>query len=237
MTWYTPPRFLGEPHRARFSRGSIDLGAAHGVPGILGMLARFVEADLEAARAYRLLEAAVAWLLDTVPLDAPRFGTTWPPGDDNERKPLGWCHGDPGVAGALLHAGRALGSPRVEADALELLHRLPGPLSRRGVDDGGFCHGAAGIAHIYHVAFQRTGSALMRQHAEYWLTRMLRLRRSGIGTGPGTGIAGTASRRLANGIPCWEADPTLISGATGIALVLLAATEDRAPAWQHLFGL
>ncbi len=229
--WRTPPRFLPEARRARFPDGMIDLGVAHGTPGVIGMLARFVEAGIEVGRSRRLLEAAVAWLLGAVPAGRPRFGASWPADRGEAAKRIGWCYGDAGVAGVLLRAGRALGRAAVEAAALGMLRDLAAPLSARGAPDASFCHGAAGLTHIYNVAFQLTGDDALRRHAVRWLGEVLCLRR------PGAGIAGYRSLRLDGGAPRWEDDPTLLSGAVGTALALLAAIEDREPAWPRLFVL
>jgi len=228
-TWRTPPQFLAEARRARFPAGVVDLGVAHGVPGIIGMLASFVEADIETDRSHQLLESAVRWLLSAVPSALPRFGTNWP-ADSEESKRMGWCYGDPGVAGVLLRASCALRSPELEREAIELLQQVIAPLASRGVPDACFCHGAAGLAHIYNVAFQRTGSSQMHAQAERWLAEVLRARK------PRMGVAGYTFMKIDDDTR-WTNDTTLLSGAAGVALVLLAAIEDRAPEWQTLFLL
>jgi hypothetical protein len=194
------------------------------------MLARFVEVDMHGERSRRLLEAAIAWLLYSVPHDVPRFGASWPASDGGFKR-IGWCYGDAGVAGALLHASHALKSSTLEELALELLLQMTIPLQSQGVADASFCHGASGLAHIYNVAFQRTKNLQMRTQAELWLAEVLRLR------SPGTGIAGYASLKIDGHAPRWEPDATLLSGAVGIALVLLAAVENRKPTWGQLFLL
>ena len=229
-TWRTPPQVLGDTRHAGSAAGVIDLGVAHGVPGVIGMLAQFVDADIERERSRRLLESAVAWLLHTIPCGRPRFGARWPPEPD-EVKRTGWCHGDPGVAGVLLRAGRTLRSADLEHEALRLLQPSVAPPVARPIPDACICHGAAGVAHIYNVAFQRTGSVQLRAQAEHWLGEVLRART------PGTGIAGYRFLKVDDDVPRWACDTTLVSGAAGVALVLLAAVEDRAPAWQALFLL
>jgi lantibiotic modifying enzyme len=229
-TWRTAPQFLAESRRAQFPDGVVDLGVAHGVPGIVGMLARFVEANIEASRSRQLLQSTIEWLLRTTPDTHPRFGTNWP-GDHTEHKRIGWCYGDAGIAGVLLHASRVTQSAELESLALDLLRRIIIPIETRGVPDASFCHGAAGLAHIYNVAFQYTGDLQMRAQAERWIVEVLRLRK------PGFGIAGYASLKIGDGVMHWSADITLLSGAVGVALVLLAAIEEHEPAWQTLFLL
>ena len=229
-TWRTLPEYLAPPRRERFPTGVVDLGVAHGVPGIIGMLAQFVDAGVQPDRSRRLLRAAVAWLMNAVPDRLPRFGTNWP-ADPDEAARMGWCYGDPGVAGVLLRASRALRSPELEREAVALLAQIAAPLATRGVADACFCHGAAGLAHIYNAAFQRTGSVQMRDQAMRWLTEVLRIRT------PGTGIAGYQFLKVDGESSRCVPDATLLSGVAGIALVLLAAVEDREPEWQALYLL
>lgn len=229
-TWRTLPAFLAPPRRERFPTGVVDLGVAHGVPGIIGMLAQFVDAGVQPERSRRLLRSAVGWLMNAVPDRLPRFGTNWP-ADPDEVARMGWCYGDPGVAGVLLRASRALRSPELARAAIALLAQIAAPLAARGVADACFCHGAAGLAHIYNIAFQRTGSPQMRDQARRWLTEVLRLRT------PGSGIAGYQFLKIDEGSPRCEPDATLLSGVAGIALVLLAAVEHREPEWQALYLL
>ena len=229
-TWRTLPQFLAPPRRERFPTGVVDLGVAHGVPGVIGMLAQFVDAGVQPDRSRRLLRSAVGWLMNAVPNRLPRFGTNWP-ADPDEVARMGWCYGDPGVAGVLLRASRTLRSPGLEREAVAMLAQIAAPLASRGVADACFCHGAAGLAHIYNVAFQRTGSAQMRDQARRWLTEVLRLRT------PGTGIAGYQFLKIDEESPRCAPDATLLSGVAGIALVLLAAVEHHEPAWQELYLL
>jgi hypothetical protein len=115
--------------------------------------------------------------------------------------------------------------------ATALLQRASEALTDRYIPDACFCHGAAGIAHIYNLAFQRTGSIEMRAHARRWILDVLRREV------PEQGIAGYRFLKIEQHVPRWGSDATLASGAAGVALVLLAAIEDREPSWQSLFLL
>ena len=229
-TWKTAPRFLPEGRREKFPEGLFDLGVAHGVPGVIGMLARFVEVGLEARRSRRLLEAAVAWLLDAAPMKWPRFGASVPEERSTDRR-IGWCYGDAGVAAMLLRAGRALRSKELIEESVRLLCALPKVVPQASWLDASFCHGAAGLAHIYHVAYRATRDPRLRLEAVRWIGEVLRLR------APGAGTAGYTFWRLDSGAPQRAEDATMLSGAVGVALVLLAAIEDREPSWQRLFLL
>jgi lantibiotic biosynthesis protein len=229
ITWRNEPRFLPESIRDEYPDGMIDLGVAHGAPGVIGMLAQFIEADIEVSRSRALLERALAWYLDTAPKGCPRFGTSWPTNDGRMR--IGWCYGDTGVAGVLLLVSRALRSDELAAEALELLRDAIPALEQRGAPDASFCHGAAGFAHIYNVAFQRTKDHAMHAAAKMWLERLIRMR------SPGRWIAGYASLAISGPEPRWQEDATLLSGVVGIALVLLAAVSDHEPEWQRLFAI
>ncbi len=243
--------FLPAARRACSPRGEIDLGVAHGAPGVVGVLARFVEAGVERARSRRLLEAAVAWLIKAaVPAAAPPAalcgGTTTP----HRASPTTPHRAGPGGATAPPAAPACCCAPAARSAAptsrprpsacyapcLSPARRArspPSPTRRldRAVPDASFCHGAAGLAHVHNAAFQLTGDRELRRRAVRWLAALLRMRR------PGAGIAGYRALRLERGAPRWAADPTLLSGAVGVALVLLAAVEDREPAWQRLFLL
>ena len=61
--WHTPPRLLPEWQRQECPTGYYNFGMAHGMPGILVLLARCVEQDVAQSRAGELLERGVSWLL------------------------------------------------------------------------------------------------------------------------------------------------------------------------------
>ena len=69
-----------------------------------------------------------------------------------------WCYGDPGIAAALLLAGRAMDEPAWEREALDLARTVARrPAGNCGVNDAGLCHGAAGLGHLLNRFYQATG--------------------------------------------------------------------------------
>jgi hypothetical protein len=232
-TWLTPPEGLIEPERSLAPNGFYNLGVAHGMPGIIGLLGEICGADIGGARARELLQRSVDWLLAQPPAsDESRFSPWIVPGEGHLHggSRLGWCYGDLGIAPVLLRAARRINEPRWERAAIEMARAQA---SRRDastmVIDAGLCHGAAGIAHLFNRMYQATGDATLADAARYWLARTLEMRR------PGEGIAGYQSfGRTASGESGWETAPGFLTGAAGVGLALLAATSDVEPSWDRL---
>jgi hypothetical protein len=230
-TWRTVPEALIPQVAEIFPQGNWDLGVAHGVPGVIAVLAQACAEGLEDC-ARPLLDGAVAWTL------AQRL----PPGERSifphvvapDRLPgpsrLAWCYGDLGVAVTLLLAARTVGEPDWEREALAAARACARrPPETSGVVDAGFCHGAAGNAHLFNRIFQATGDPLFADAARHWLERTLEMKR------PGEGTAGWVSwdpGDVTRG--GWQADPSFLGGAAGIGLALLAAASPVEPDWDRL---
>jgi hypothetical protein len=104
------------------------------------------------------------------------------------------------------------------------------PPEKTGVRDAGFCHGTAGLAHIYNRMYQATGNPALRRAAVYWLERTLdfyrRARASGASWVQGSRDGAEEGSWTGTG---------LLGGAAGVALVLLAATTPIEPTWDRMF--
>jgi lantibiotic biosynthesis protein len=225
-TWHTPAEHLPPRQREALPEGYQNLGLAHGVPGIIAILARTVAADIATERARPLLEAATSWLRAQA-LDHPdaRFAPWTGPGLPAEPSRTAWCYGDPGVACALFSAARALDDQALEREAIDLaLGAAKRPPEACGVTDGGLCHGAFGLAHLYLRFYNATHNPELRQAASDWLGRGLAMRR------PGFGLAGFAADKPGRAP---VADPGLLEGIAGIGLALVAALTDSEPAWDR----
>ena len=130
--------------------------------------------------------------------------------------PLAWCYGDPGAAGAFFVAARDAVMPGWAAAATAIAeHAASRPVLDSGVLETSFCHGAAGLAHIFNRLHQATASEVLRAAAENWLGEVLS------GWQPGRELA----------------EPGLLTGAAGIGLVLLAAATPVEPRWDRVYLL
>lgn len=235
LTWHTPSDLLPEWQRELFPNGYYNLGLAHGVPGVVVLLAAAHAAGVAKERTKTLLDGAVRWLMNKKL--APGAGSTFPKwvgrGIEPRASRLGWCYGDLSIATALLCAARCVGEPAWESVALDIaLRAAQRPPEESGVVDAGLCHGAVGVGHICNRMFQATGETRFREAAQSWFENALDMRRVG------QGIAGfSAFRRDDDGKECWIGQRGILTGVTGIALALLAATTDIDPQWDRMLLL
>jgi hypothetical protein len=229
LAWHTPPSLLPPWQRELAPDGYVNLGLAHGMPGIIAILARYVTAGVEVARTRLLLDGAVAYLLSVAePTVGSRFRAWLPSSQPDARARVAWCYGDLGVAVALLAAATATGQDDWRTEALGIAHGMAArPFAASQVIDCGLCHGAAGIAHLFNRLSQATGDAQLARAADTWFAHTLAMRRT-------DAIAGFPRGVPENGEVTWQPSADLLNGATGVALALHAAISPIEPAWDQL---
>ncbi|MFG2845368.1 lanthionine synthetase C family protein [Kitasatospora sp. NPDC048296] len=155
----------------QYPDGHGNLGLAHGISGPLALLALTARHGVTVLGQPVAMRRILAWL-DAWRQDGP-IGPWWPEvvtrSEEAARRtrqdgPLrpSWCYGTPGLARAQQLAGLALADPGrrqlAEAAVLgcladpEQIGRLP--------DDGGLCHGAAGLYQtVWRIAQDSTHAA------------------------------------------------------------------------------
>ncbi|MBA2540985.1 MAG: hypothetical protein H0V17_15200, partial [Deltaproteobacteria bacterium] len=104
VAWFTRPEQLVEWQRAVAPEGYWNLGLAHGIPGVIGLLARYVRHGVEVARARPLLVQATTYLLAAEPRRATARFPAWHPSSGTGGRRVSWCYGDLGVATAVFAA-------------------------------------------------------------------------------------------------------------------------------------
>jgi len=234
ITWHTSAEILGPPTREYFPDGHENLGVAHGIPGVLPVLARAIAAGVAVDKARPLLDGAVRWVLAQRRHDEESlFPYCVGEGVQPRLARAAWCYGDPGIAAALLVTARAVGEPAWEQEArATALASARRSIDSAGVHDAGLCHGAAGLGHVFNRLYQAMREPLLLDAARTWFARALELRR------PGQGIAGFRTWGPgADGEMTWLVDPTFLTGVAGIGLALLGATTDIEPVWDRLLLL
>jgi hypothetical protein len=227
ITWHTDPLHLPMWQRTIAPDGYFNCGVAHGVPGAMSVLARIAAiANPSSATARELVTGAMRWL-ESQQLPDGGFTSWIAPGLERSAARSAWCYGDPGVATASWSAAARVGAP------IDMWRALALECTRRpavGVFDGSLCHGAFGLVHLFNRCFQASGESVFRDAALGWIERGLAMRR------PGEGVAGYAQYSLIDGVGSWTTTDSLLDGAAGIGLVLLAALCDTEPRWDRLLA-
>ena len=236
VAWFTQPERLPDWQREIHPRGNYNLGVAHGLPGVLPILAGACAAGVAVDRARPLLDDAVRWLLARrlEPGFDSCFDTTYAPWEEPNPSRLAWCYGDPGIAATLLATAQAVGEPAWEREALDIgLHSAARPESTALIRDAGLCHGAAGLGHLFNRLYQSTGEERFAETARFWLERTLGFQERG------EGVAGYRAWEVnpETKIPGWRSEAGFLEGATGIGLALLGAISDVEPAWDRVLLL
>jgi lantibiotic modifying enzyme len=226
--WWTSPDLLLGPRRMQSPEGAVDLGVAHGMAGVIPLLARIGRLGVAIRGIGALVSDAAKWLLAHAV--ASNRGPTIPAFLDGRSDPeptrRAWCYGDPGVAATLLLGARDAGSPVWKEAALSLARgAAERPEDETRVQDAGFCHGSAGLAHLFNRMHQLTGEWVLADAALHWLERAMDDVRAAdapvsasadVYAGPWNGLG-------------------LLEGMAGIALVLLAASSPAPPRWDSMF--
>jgi hypothetical protein len=234
--WFTQPERLPEWQREIHPRGNYNLGVAHGLPGVLPILAGACAAGVAVDRARPLLDENVRWLLKRrlEPGFGCCFDTTYAPWEEPNRSRLAWCYGDPGIAAALLASARAVGEPAWERVALDVGRQSAArPEPESMIRDAGLCHGSAGLGHLFNRLYQETGEEPFAEAARFWFERTLRFQV------PGEGVAGFRAWEV-NPLtkePGWRTTSGFLEGAAGVGLALLGAISNVEPAWDRVLLL
>ena len=228
VCWPTAAVALPGQLEQLYPGGAVDAGVAHGMAGILPLLARACALGVGEDTARPLLDGAVRWLLRHL-VDSPA-GRTAPAlvaaGVAPAPARSAWCYGDPGVALALLLAGRDTDEPGWELAGTELALRAAGRAPElTGVSDAGLCHGTAGLAHLFARMHQLTGRPELAAAAVFWLKRTLDM------CSPLTDAGGVSPRGQLGA--AWNG-PGVLEGAAGIALALMAGCLPAEPAWDQM---
>ncbi len=230
--WFSPPERLPEWQREIHTRGNYNLGVAHGLPGVVPVLAGACAAGVAVERARPLLESSVSFLLARrlPPESTSCFAGTYAPWEEPAPTRLAWCYGDAGIAAALLAAARAVGNAEWERQAIDIaLTAAARDESTSHVRDAGLCHGAAGVGHLFNRMSQATGEERLAEAARFWFERTFTFQ------APGEPVAGFRAWEMGvQGQPGWRADAGFLEGATGVGLALLAAVSGVEPAWDRV---
>jgi hypothetical protein len=155
--WWTADGPSGRPDD-RFPGGHANSGVAHGIGGVLALLALTARSGIVVHGQLDAMRSILTWLdrwresggpgitwpywVTRAELRAGRLAATAP------RRPS-WCYGTAGLARARQLAAIALGDQVLQVEAeITLLAAFTDLPQLQATTDDGLCHGFAGLAHI-----------------------------------------------------------------------------------------
>ncbi|MGW2130535.1 lanthionine synthetase C family protein [Streptomyces coelicoflavus] len=226
--WWTETGPSGNPDD-RFPGGHANTGMAHGISGVLALLALAARYSTATDGHQAALRTILAWL-DRWKQKADG-GPVWPYwvthgelrnghlGSSAPRRPS-WCYGTAGLARAQQLAALALDDTRRQIDAENaLVAALTDPDQLKATTDNGLCHGFAGLAHTA----ARTADDAHPSTAGKLRAAIPALLAAVIPPGTDPELIATALMQNEEG------GPGLLDGAAGIALALLAPSTAAPP--------
>jgi hypothetical protein len=237
--WLCPaPLLVTDRDRLQYPSGRFNCGLAHGFPGILAALALTALAGYDHPGLRESLAFGSEWLIQRQLTDD--WGVNWPsvipqeqassPEQWRQLPPAraAWCYGAPGVARSLWLAGRALQQVSYTKVALAAMAAvLSRPWSVRRIAGPTLCHGVAGLLLICLRFAHDSGDPLILSHIPGLVEQLLTLfdPQSPLGF----------QERLPDGSLVDQ--PDFLTGASGVALALLAASTSVEPSWDRLLLL
>ncbi|WP_239312918.1 lanthionine synthetase C family protein [Frankia sp. Cj3] len=205
-----------------FADGHTDLGMAHGIAGVLALLALTFRRGVVVPGHANALDRICRWL-DAWRQDGPA-GPWWPEritagellaGRLAQTSPgrVSWCYGTPGLARAQQLAALALAdTARQQRAEAALAACLIDPAQLGRFADPALCHGWAGLVATVRCAATDARFYPLGNHLPGLVDRLL----DSLDTAQGTG---------------WQL-PGLIEGTAGIAAVLHTVATGTAAAWE-----
>lgn len=218
---HTPQRYMDYKMRSRFPDGVVDLGMAHGLGGAIGILVGACRRDIHRDLCEKMLSVFVPYCLSRLvctdmglclPCRAPDSAVTG--------RRLAWCYNELGMMVAIEAAGQVCGRRDWRERSMQVVHATIGTaIEDSGMLDLCLCHGVAGVAHLYRLLAYRTGDLGCAGEARRWFAIVLDMCRA---PDAPWNIDMSARRHPSTAVVYYERDYGLLTGATGVALVLLS---------------
>lgn len=209
----------------------INLGIAHGIPGLLVILSKCYRLGIEPEICSRLIDGGYAFLMKSKMKDAPScYAFSIQDGHFEGSTPLRWCYGDLGISIAFLTVGQNMGRSEWQEEGIRLGLSCAARLQKElpTLADAHFCHGSAGVGHVLTRLYHHTGLDAFRDGALFCLKDTLRRVVSIDDYITFVADKGDFGKLHIDG---------LMEGSTGIALCLLALIDKNEPAWDSCFLL
>lgn len=232
--------FLKEIELKEFSPQAefVNLGLAHGILSIISFLSIIVKNDINKKEAFQLVKSGIE-IVGSYKTKSKNALSLFPCLGYKESEKniynsrLAWCYGDLGIANTYWLAGESFNKDVWKKEAINIgLHASKRrDILENNVMDAGFCHGTAGIAHIFNKFYQRTHLQEFDEARWYWLEKTLEFANF---------EDGLAGYKKYVGKSDFENKYGLLEGIAGIGVVLmgfLSSYESNNNKWDNCFLL
>jgi len=211
-----------------------NLSLSHGISSIIIFLSRVLKNGIKDERIKEMLTGAVNFILSEQK-DFSLSGSHFPSyilKDSPETissSRLAWCYGDLGIGLALKQAGKILEKPEWEEKGFKILLQSTQrhTFDDTYVHDAGICHGSAGIAMMFRRVFLETNRNEFKDAILYWINQTLVFSRFD------DGLVGYKTLLRDE----WICDYSLLTGISGVGLILLSYLQDDQQEWDEMFLL
>lgn len=216
------------------SEPKYNISLSHGISGVVLFLSRMVRENIVHPKIYELLNGSVNYMLKQE-RDAGIYGSCFPGLSLDDAKTaslksrLAWCYGDLGTAYAIWFAGKTIHNISWQKKGLDILVSSTSRAAEAepSVVDAAICHGASGIAMVYRRMYLETRDDVFLKASGYWIDQTLL--HAVFSDGP-AGYKSFYTNR-------WEDDYSLLTGISGIGLMLISYLMEDSQDWDELFLL
>ncbi|MGZ3862504.1 MAG: lanthionine synthetase LanC family protein [Bacteroidia bacterium] len=218
--------------RSYLKPNEIDLGLAHGLVSILYYFNKAYPSAKEENELKLLTINLVDFILSQKNETSTENQSLFPnfintPATDSR---LSWCYGDLGIASVLMQVGKQFDNISWQKEAISIALHSANRKKNTNIRDACFCHGAAGVAHIFNRFFRETNHEKFDLARLYWLEQTLNMAKNG------NGLAGYKTWQGEN--KGFKSEIGLLEGIAGIGLVLQGfLSEDENLNWDSCFLL
>lgn len=212
-----------------------NFGLSHGIPSILCCLSKIIEKGIVSNdRHIKIIQEAVAYILSFENITGkgnsifPNYILNGKANGYQGR--LAWCYGDLSVAIMFVGIGKNLNNNSyIEKGidiALKTIERAYN--NQHFCSDYGFCHGFFGLSYIYLKFYDLTRNELFKNISEFLLNKGM-----GYLFGEDDGIKTKVHRENDDLLENFD----LLSGLTGIGLVMLGHYDKKYTTWDNMLLL
>lgn len=207
----------------------INLGFAHGIAGILTILVQTYKQGVYVKDQINAIKYISNYLLNICIKDENGISWAYNNLDKNSVSTRdAWCYGTPGVAYSLLQAASLLKDKNmhdIACTGMKTALKL-----KRGLNSSTFCHGYCGIMYITKCFYDYTKNEFFKD--EYY-----NLRNEIIKQYNPNYPFGYVSKELVENELVPKNEIGILTGVSGILLVLLDSLKESSTPWNHLFLL